>query len=385
MSRAPAPDALLAAAGRRYPAFLARLAELVAVDSGSRHLGGLREVAELVGGYCREAGLTVARVPVADGGEPLGEAVVARLAGSGTHRVLLAAHLDTVFPPGTAADRPLTVDGAAGRAFGPGVCDDKGGLLAGLAAVETLTALDATGFGEVVLVATPDEEIGSIGSRPLLAELAAQADTILCLECARDNGDLVSARKGVADVEIDLHGRAAHAGIEPERGANAALAAARLTVALQALPGVNVGIVQAGTRANVVADRARLVVDVRATDPAAYDAALADITRLTARPLVEGVTARLRVVAPTPPWPGGPGTVALLDIAARVGATLGIAVSHAATGGCADANLLAASGKPVLDGLGPVGGGDHGPDEWLDLGSVVPRVALLAGLISSLP
>ncbi|BCJ75786.1 peptidase M20 [Catellatospora sp. IY07-71] len=379
------PAALRAAAQARYPAFLARLAELVEVDCGSRQVHGLRKVAARFAGYAAEAGTRVDVVPVSDDdGAALGDAVIARKAGRGGSRILLAAHLDTVFPPGTAAARPLTVDGATARAYGPGVCDDKGGLLAGLAAVEVLAQLDADRYGEIVLVATPDEEIGSVGSRPLLAELAAQADAILCLECARDNGDLVSARKGVADVEIDLHGRAAHAGIEPERGANAALAAAHLTVALQGIDGVNVGVLHAGTRPNVVADRARLVVDVRAAEPAAYEAALADIARLAGTPLVAGVTATVRVVAPTPPWLGGTGTAALLRAAEKVGAGLGLTVTHAATGGCADANLLAASGAPVLDGLGPVGGGDHGPDEWLDLGSVVPRVALLAGLIDEI-
>ncbi|MEU8080977.1 M20/M25/M40 family metallo-hydrolase [Catellatospora citrea] len=370
-------------AAERYPAFLARLAELVEVDCGSRQVAGLRKVASRFAGYAADAGLDVNLVPIVDEtAVPLGDAVVARLPGRGTRRILLAAHLDTVFPPGTAAARPLTVDGASGRAYGPGVCDDKGGLLAGLAAIETLVRRGDDGFGELVLVATPDEEIGSIGSRTLLAGLAAKADAILCLECARDNGDLVSARKGVADVEIDLHGRAAHAGIEPERGANAALAAAHLTVALQSLDGVNVGILRAGTRPNVVADHARLVVDVRAAEPAAYQAALAHIARLAGEPAVDGVTATVRIVAPTPPWAGGPGTAALLRAAEDVGRQLGLTVTHAATGGCADANLLAAAGVPVLDGLGPVGGGDHGPGEWLDLTSVVPRVALLAGLIT---
>ncbi|MDI1460854.1 M20/M25/M40 family metallo-hydrolase [Catellatospora sp. KI3] len=374
--------ALRAAAESRYPAFLARLAELVEIDCGSRHLDGLRQAAARLVTYAAEAGADVRTVGVSDQqGTPLGQAVVARATGRGHRRILLAAHLDTVFPPGTAAARPLTVDGTTGRAYGPGVCDDKGGLLAGLAAVEVLGHLGADRFGELVLVATPDEEIGSIGSRGLLAELAAGADAILCLECARDNGDLVSARKGVADVEIDLHGRAAHAGIEPERGANAALAAAHLTVALQGIDGVNVGVLQAGTRPNVVAEHARLVVDVRAAETGAYQAALADIARLAQTPVVAGVTATMRVVAPTPPWPGGPGTAALLRAAEQVGAELGLAVTHAATGGCADANLLAESGKPVLDGLGPVGGGDHSADEWLDLNSVIPRVALLAGLI----
>ncbi|MCI4063926.1 M20/M25/M40 family metallo-hydrolase [Micromonospora sp. R77] len=377
---------LLAAAGDRLADYHDRLTRLVAVDSGSGHVDGLRAAADLVQTWCLEAGMAVEREPVADPrGTPLGDVLVARRRGTGRRRILLAGHLDTVFPPGTAAARPFRVHD--GRAYGPGVSDDKGGLLAGLAAVEVLAALGLHGYGELVLVCTPDEEIGSTGSRPLLRTLGAAADVALCLECARDNGDLVSARKGVADLEVTLRGRAAHAGIEPERGANALLAAARLTVALDALNGrwpgvtVNVGALEAGGRPNVVADRARLLVDLRAWRSAEYEAALAEIRRLVAEPTVSGVRAELAVHAPTPPWEPGPSGRWLTELAAKVGAGIGVPVSHTATGGCADANLLAEAGAAVLDGLGPVGGDDHSPTEWLDLDSVVPRVALLAGLI----
>ncbi|MFI6131491.1 M20/M25/M40 family metallo-hydrolase [Micromonospora sp. NPDC051141] len=382
-------DPLLRAAGDRLTAYHDRLARLVAVDSGSGQFDGLREVFDLVQGWCLGAGLSVERAPVADpAGRPLGDVLVARRRGAGTRRILLAGHLDTVFPPGTAAARPFRVQD--GRAYGPGVSDDKGGVLAGLAAVEVLAALDRHRYGELVLVCTPDEEIGSVGSRPLLRTLGAEADVALCLECARDNGDLVSARKGVADLAVTLRGRAAHAGIEPERGANALLAAARLTVALDQLNGrwpgvtVNVGALEAGGRPNVVADRARMLVDLRAWRTGEYEAALAEIRRLVAAPLVSGVHAELVVQAPTPPWEPDPAGRRLAELAAKVGAGLGVPVSHTATGGCADANLLAEAGATVLDGLGPVGGADHSPGEWLDLDSVVPRVALLAGLVDAL-
>jgi glutamate carboxypeptidase len=382
-------DALLAAAGDRLTAYHERLARLVAVDSGSGHVDGLRAAADLVQTWCLAAGMAVERVPVTAADDtPLGDVLIARLRGPGTRRILLAGHLDTVFPPGTAAARPYRVQD--GRAYGPGVSDDKGGLLAGLAAVEVLTALGRHGYGELTLVCTPDEEIGSVGSRPLLRTLGSEADVALCLECARDNGDLVSARKGVADLEVTLRGRAAHAGIEPERGANALLAAARLTVALDALNGrwpgvtVNVGVLTAGGRPNVVADRARMLVDLRAWRTGEYEAALAEIRRLVAAPAVSGVRAELAVHAPTPPWEPGPASGRLTELAAKVGAGLGVPVSHTATGGCADANLLAEAGAAVLDGLGPVGGDDHSPAEWLDLDSVVPRVALLAGLVDEI-
>ncbi|MFF5175948.1 M20 family metallopeptidase [Micromonospora sp. NPDC000089] len=379
-------DPLLTAAGDRLGAYHERLARLVAVDSGSGQVDGLRAAADLVHTWCLAAGLAVEREPVADpSGVPLGDVLVARRRGRGRRRILLAGHLDTVFPPGTAATRPFRVHD--GRAYGPGVSDDKGGLLAGLAAVEALVALGREEYGELVLVCTPDEEIGSPGSRPMLRTLGAEADVALCLECARDNGDLVSARKGVADLEIQLRGRAAHAGIEPERGVNALLAAARLTVALDALNGrwpgvtVNVGVLESGGRPNVVADRARMLVDLRAWRTGEYAAALAEIRRLVAAPAVAGVRAELTVHAPTPPWEPGPEQGWLTELAAKVGAGLGLPVSHTATGGCADANLLAEAGATVLDGLGPIGGDDHSPAEWLDLDSVVPRVALLAGLV----
>jgi glutamate carboxypeptidase len=385
----PAAARLLAAAGARYDEYLRRLSTLVGIDSGSRHVEGLHEVAGHVARWCAGAGLDVRRVPVRDGdGVPLGDAVVGRVRGTGRRRVLLAGHLDTVFPPGTAARRPFTVTDGVAR--GPGVCDDKGGVLAGLAAVRVLRDLGRHAYGELVLLCTPDEEIGSVGSQPLLAELAAGADVGLCLEGARENGDLVSARKGVADVEVVLRGRAAHAGIEPERGANAALAAAHLTVDLQGLNGrwpdvtVNVGVLSAGDRPNVVAGAGRLLVDLRARRVDHFTEAVEQIRRLAARPVVPGVETEVRLHAPAPPWEHTADTARLVEIAQRVGADLGLALGHAATGGCADANLLVAAGLPVLDGLGPVGGGDHGPQEWLDLSSVVPRVALLAGLVDRL-
>lgn len=378
----------LAAAGSRLAAYHERLARLVAIDSGSGQVDGVRRVADEMQAWCLGAGMSVERIPVA-GPErtPLGDVLIARRRGRGTRRVLLAGHLDTVFPPGTAAARPFRVQD--GRAYGPGVSDDKGGLLAGLAAVEVLGELGLDGYAELVLLCTPDEEIGSPGSRPLLRTLGAEADVALCLECARDNGDLVSARKGVADLEVVFRGRAAHAGIEPERGASALLAAAKLAVALDALngrwPGVtlNVGVLTAGDRPNVVADHARMLVDLRAWRADEYAAALAEIRRLVAEPAVSGVRATLAVHAPTPPWEAGPAGLRLTELAAKVGAALGVDVAHTATGGCADANLLAEAGAAVLDGLGPVGGADHSPYEWLELDSVVPRTALLAGLIDA--
>ncbi|QKG18857.1 M20/M25/M40 family metallo-hydrolase [Actinomadura verrucosospora] len=376
-------NALLSAAGTGRDRYLARLAALVGVDSGTADVPGVNRAARLVAGYARESGLEAEERPLADGRT----AVVARRRGTGRARIVLAGHLDTVFPAGTAAERPFRVDEALGRAHGPGVCDDKGGLLAGIAAVETLIALGAERYGEIVLVCSPDEETGSPLGRAVLEAEARGAAAALCLEGARENGDLVSARSGVTDLEVTLRGRAAHAGIEPGRGANAALATARLTVACQALngsrpgAGVNVGVLAAGSAPNVVAASGRLVVDVRADRAEVFDAVIADIRRLAAEHGVPGVAAEVTEHAPMPPWERGEATARLVGQAVLAGATVGVPVRDAATGGGADANLIAALGVPVLDGLGPVGGCDHAPGEWLDLASVVPRTALLAALI----
>lgn len=377
---------LLEGAERLYPQYLERLAELVSIDSGSLDARGVDAVGDRICAYLSAAGLGVERHRVAHpDGTRLGDAVVGRLTGRGSGpRILLVGHMDTVFERGTAADRPFSV--REGRwARGPGVCDDKGGLLAGITALAQL-APDWDG-GEVTLYCGPDEEIGSLGSRPLLSALAAEADAALCLECARANGDIVCGRKGVADVEILFRGRAAHAGIDRDLGANAALAAALATVELEALngrwpdAGLNVGVLRAGERPNVVAGQARLVLDVRAEHNATFDAVLAAVRRIVEGPLVDGVSAAAEVIAPSPPWRTGPGQGWVRDEALLLARELGIALRAASTGGSADANLVAEHGIPVLDGLGPVGGGDHGADEWLDLHSVVPRVALLVGLI----
>ncbi|WP_344956719.1 M20/M25/M40 family metallo-hydrolase [Actinomadura miaoliensis] len=377
----PEAAALTAAAAHGLERYAARLAELVAVDSGSADVAGVNRVAGLVAGYARDAGMRLEPVRLGDGRA----ALVARRGGAGRRKILLTGHMDTVFPAGTAAERPLRVDGD--RAYGPGVCAGKGGLLVGLAAVEALILLGAERYGEVTLVCSPDEETGSPLGRAVLRREAHGAAAALCLRCARPDGAVVAARKGGADVEIVLRGRAAHAGADAERGADAALAAARLTVALQELdrgrPGVrvHVGVLRAGTAPGVVAESARLVVDVRADRVADFDAVLGDIRRLARGHGVAGVTAEVIQHAPVPPWEGGPRTAALVETARRVGLELGLHVRAGVAAGGSGANIVAASGAAVLDGLGPVGGAHHSPGEWLDLASVVPRTALLAGLI----
>jgi glutamate carboxypeptidase len=377
-------DALRAAVLASREAYLADLASLVNLDCGSYSPQGVNRVADHVLARLETLGATVQRIghhPTA--GEPqLGDLVVGHLPGNGP-RLLLIGHMDTVFEAGTAAARPYRTVGE--RATGPGVTDMKSGLLAGLTALAALQAHGAR--PAVTFVANPDEEIGSPFSTPHIRGLVPDHDVALVLECARANGDLVSARKGIADAEVVVTGRAAHAGIEPEKGRHAILAAARHVEAIQALngrwPGVtaNVGVIQGGSRPNVVPASCRYEVDLRATSADAFDAAWEELAAIVAMPDPVGTTAQLRRTAHHPPMERTPATARLVALAVAIATELGFAVGDAATGGASDANTTSAAGLPTLDGLGPVGGDDHSADEWLDLTSVVPRVTLLASLI----
>ncbi|MGR2752433.1 M20/M25/M40 family metallo-hydrolase [Agromyces arachidis] len=383
--RTPTADELRSAALALDARYRDELAHLVGIDSGSHDPDGVTRVAEWAAATLSGDGFEVETLPTpACDGRRYGPVVVARRRGAGTARIVMFAHMDTVFPAGTAAERPFRIEG--GLAHGPGVCDDIAGLTAGLAAARALADLGYDGYGELVLALTPDEEVGSPASRGILADVVRGADAALCLECARENGDLVGARKGVADVLVDIRGRAAHSGVEPERGINAAVEAARFLLDVQALSGggpgltVNVGRVASGSRANIVPEHAELHLEVRATVLDDLVRTLDAIDERGRRPHVDGARIAVTRLDVCPPLERS-ATDALAGLAREVGEGLGLAFDVAATGGASDANFVAALGVPTLDGLGPVGGGDHGVDEWLDLSSVPDRVALLAGLV----
>ncbi|TMK82970.1 MAG: M20 family metallopeptidase, partial [Actinobacteria bacterium] len=249
-----------------YDSYLADLRSLVNLDCGTYIPQGVNRVADFMQERFAGRGWSVARIPHRPQGEEprLGDLLVATLggrpgSGDGGRRVLLVGHMDTVFPEGTAAERPFRIEGST--AYGPGVSDMKGGLLAGLYAMDVLQDTGFEEFGSVTYVCNPDEEIGSPFSGPVILERAKDVGACFVLEGARENGDIVSARKGVTDFRIVVGGRAAHAGVEPERGRSATLQAAHTVVALHDLNGkwpgvtVNVGVVQGGTRPNVVAER----------------------------------------------------------------------------------------------------------------------------------
>jgi glutamate carboxypeptidase len=317
-----------------------------------------------------------------------GDSVVVTLPGGTANglMLMLVAHLDTVYPVGIAAERPLRRE--SDRILAPGCADNKSGLLSGLYALAALHDLDLLGpFAAVSLVCGADEERNMRSSLELLREMAPAYDAALVLEAGRENGDIVSARKGSGHFTLDVRGHQAHAGVEPYKGANAILALAQQIVALQLLNGLrpgatlNVGVVAGGTVSNVVPDDARAEIDVRVVLPEDREAMDDALRRIAATPYVAGTTSTLTGGWRAVPMARTPAIANLVEITGGCAAELGFEVNDAATGGISYANYLAGFGLPVLDGLGPVGGLDHSPDEYILVSSIVPRTVLLALLM----
>ena len=369
----------------RAPELLEELEAMVNIDCGSYTPEGVNAIADRCERRFVGHGWEVERRPH-DGEPRLGDLLIGRLRGAGGPNLLLVGHMDTVFDEGTATERPFRIDGDLAR--GPGVSDMKAGLLAGFFATHVLQEAGVAGFGTITYVCNPDEEIGSPFSGPVIRELAPDHDAAFVLEGARANGDIVSARKGVTDYTVRFVGRAAHAGVEPEKGRNAILRAAHAIAGLQGLNGrwpgvtVNVGVVHGGTRSNVVAERCELHVDLRSPELRTLEEAEVEIQRLCAETTVPDVAVSVETDSWHRPMEKGPDAQRLVDIAVGAAAELGFDLRDAATGGASDANTTSAAGTPTIDGLGPVGGDDHSPDEWVDLTSVVPRTALLATVLS---
>ena len=378
-------DALRAAIASDLPAYLTDLERLVNIDCGSYTPAGVNEVGRWATAFLTELGATVESRP--DPAGRLGDTVIATFSGQpGAPSALVIGHMDTVFDPGTAAERPFRIDDGIAR--GPGVTDMKSGLLTGLYALKAVIGeRGGLPFERLVFVCNPDEEIGSPTSTPHIRELAADLDVALVLECARANGDIVSERKGILDLRLVVHGRAAHAGVEPEKGRSAILEATRIVRELHDLNGrwpgvtVNVGVIAGGTRPNVVADRCGLEVDVRATTREALEAAEAEIRRIAEATEVPDTSVRFEPMARWWPMEKLARSGRLVEHAQAVAHVLGFEVHDASTGGASDANTTAGMGIPSLDGLGPIGGNDHSPAEYLDIDSVVPRTTLFAGLL----
>lgn len=367
-----------------FPQLLADLETLVNVDCGTFTKSGVDFCGDWVNARGHEWDWDMEYFPVRD----FGNCHLARLHGKGEGKFLLLGHLDTVYPEGVAAQRPLRTEG--NKLLGPGVCDMKGGLLVAMYAVRGLQLAGFDRFQELSIFFGSDEEIGSPTGKTFYMPFVKKADAVLVLEGARANGNIVSARKGTGSYTLRVKGRAAHAGVEPEKGANAILELAHQIIALHNLNGiapgvtVNAGIIGGGTRTNVVPDDAHVQVDVRAVNPEGAQIAHDAILQLAAQIHVPRTHIEIEGHFEYPPMPKTSATALMVEWTRALALELGFTIEDEATGGASDANNVAAAGVPVLDGLGPIGGLDHSPDEYVARDSIIPRTCLLAGLIERL-
>jgi glutamate carboxypeptidase len=363
-------------AGRcRTADVLERLQDLVLIESPSGDREGLGRMATVLSGWLREAGLTVAQQDT-----PAGPLVRARRAGP-EPSVLVLGHMDSVWARGTLDTMPFRL--ADDRAWGPGAFDMKGGLALLITALTALRDRSLPSAVEVLL--TPDEEVGSGTSRAVIEEVARAARMVMVLEAPGPDGALKIGRKGVGDFRLEVTGRAAHAGLEPERGVDAVQELAHQVLALKRLQDpargttINVGVVAGGTRANVVAEQAWGAVDVRILDPAEADRITGAFRAL--KPELSG--ARVTVTGGWNRPPMSP-TARVRGILARAsqrweaygrGALAGVVV-----GGASDGNFTAPL-APTIDGLGPLGDGAHARHEHVLIEPLGDRARLLADLL----
>jgi glutamate carboxypeptidase len=311
---------------------------------------------------------------------------VAASSGAAREPALVLCHYDTVWPMGTLERIPFSVD-ERGAARGPGCFDMKGGIVLLWFA---LRALRDGGFPlarPLRVLFTADEEVGSPGSRPIIEELAGDARISYVLESPLPGGTLKTARKGTGDYHLRIVGRAAHAGVEPQKGISAVHELAHQVLALHALNDyavgttVNVGVVKGGTRPNVVAASAEADVDVRVATLAEADRLDAAIRGL--RPHLPGAELVIEGGLNRPPMERSPAMGELFERARAIAAAMGVPeLREGSTGGGSDGNFTAALGVPTLDGLGPEGEGAHAAHEHVLVDSLPRRAALLAGLLA---
>jgi glutamate carboxypeptidase len=377
---------VLAAAQSARTAQLQLLEQVVDIDSGTGDVEGGRKVAAVLIERLKALGMTIESVPAEQGG--LAENTVATLAGHGKSRILMIGHIDTVFEPGTVQRRPYRTDDK--RAYGPGVSDEKGGVVEGVYALQILHDLAFTNFGKIVFLMETSEERGSPGTRALIGSLLKDADVELNLEPGDLPDTLTVWRKGSTNFHIEVKGRAAHAGIAPQDGRNAALELIHQLAGLEVFPKsgdgitVNLTVMHAGTRANIIPEDAWADVNVRVRDKADF-ARVEQVLRKNAETTVIPDT-KVTVSGGEgfPPLPNNAATDRLAVRAQQIYAGIGRTLAVGGNGGASESALAADAGVAALDGLGPVGGGFHSDKEFLELDTVTPRLYLLTTLLIDL-
>jgi len=378
---------IFAALDERQTEVEAFIRSLVEVESPSGDIEGSRGVVDLLAQAASrlECVDAIERVDVPDFGQHL---VIKAFQKQNAGQVLMVGHTDTVHSLGSLSERPWRVD--HDRIYGPGIFDMKANCALAIEVLRTLAELKMTPAFGVTVVLTCDEEVGSMSGWPLIEQVAKSQSTrcAFVMEPPASGGRVKTSRKGTGIFAIKVEGKAAHAGLEPEKGASAILELARQTEQLHALnlsgSGItlNVGVVHGGTRSNVVAAEAQGEIDVRFST----EAESREIERILSslKPIDERTKVFVSGGINRPPMERTPAVVELFEKARAIASDLDFELGEAQVGGASDGNFLAALGIPVLDGLGISGDGAHAVHEHIEADDIARRGALIGGLLLSI-
>ena len=392
---APSSQQLQQLARQEQPALLETLRALVQIESGSKDVEGLAQLAGLIRGKLAALGGEVSLIEptdlyrMDDTPPRVGSMVKAQFKGRGTKKLLLIAHMDTVYLKGMLNAQPFRVDG--NKAYGLAVADDKQGVATILHAVALLRKAGIDDYGTLTVLINGDEEISSPGSRATIARTAADQDMTLSFEAAGADGGVRLATSGIGAAYLSVEGRASHAGARPEAGINALTELAHQLLQMQDLSEPDTGVkvnwtmAQAGTNRNVIPANATAQSDVRALRVADFDRLEKEMQRRIQQRRVPDAKVQLKFEVRRPPLEASAASLALARRAQAISGEIGLPmkVVEVATGGGTDAAFAALHARgPVIEGLGLTGFGAHSNDaEYVDIGTIAPRLYLVARLI----
>lgn len=363
-------------------AFLKDLETIVNIDSYSYDPEGTAKVAAFLKAKFDAIGWITELRHLDD---KVGPALICMNKPADSFDVLLSGHMDTVFKAGTVKERPFRIEGK--HITGPGAYDMKPGLVQAFYACEKLSKNDDLSDAAICIVFNPDEEISSIFSRPLLEDMAKKTQYAVILESARINGNFVNERKGIAKYVIEFLGKSAHAAVDPQNGANAINAFLHIGQLIldSAAPDkgttINIGTVEGGTTPNTVPEYVKIQVDCRFSNMEETKRLNDMIYGLNDTLTKENVRIRVSGGLTRPPWARSEKGLAFCAAVDEIKQRLGIEADWASTPGGSDGNFFAALGVPTIDGMGPVGGKGHSPNEYLELDTIEPRTELLYEII----
>ena len=358
--------------------------KLVNIDSGSYNKKGVDQIGEILRNCYENLGFHVKVIPQKEYGNHL----VIEHKESINPSIVILAHMDTVFPKGTVLERAFRIEGQ--RAYGPGVIDMKSSHAAVLFAIKALINERDEAYKHIKIILNSEEEIGSPTSKSLIEKEAKNTKYALVMEPARKDGSLVSARRGKGNYTLIVEGKAAHSGIEPEKGRSAIEELAHKIIQLYELSdhengiSVNVGLIEGGSSANTVSDHAEAQIDVRMKEIDQVELIEEKLEEICSTTEVAGTKIVLEGEMNRPPMEKNKKTRALLRLIQAVGDEIGIEIEDTATGGGSDASFTSSLGIATIDGLGPIGGNAHSDKEYLEIPSLVERTHLLATIIKRL-